>query len=291
MKTVLWSIMGLAAAVGLARLTSGSDAEAPSWMAILIGLGGVSAAVLLILFAVERFRGVEPRRHEAEPDIRSEYDHAAHARLGPLAVAARARHSLAFVLSFAVGFALMPHFKVAAEAGEMIPVRPASGDDPMFIDGDGNSVGARFYHDREIERHGGGDSCVKCHHMPLDDQLSCGVCHRYMHTASNIFRHDWHANPDGAGIPCHECHAAGQERGKTSAKPCQDCHPDLFPESVASGGAAGREPNLMAPSYYDAMHGLCVTCHEETAANEAAVTQETDKAELASCQTCHEDLP
>jgi hypothetical protein len=38
--------------------------------------------------------------------------------------------------------------------------------------------------------------------------------------------------------------------------------------------------NMLAPSYQDAMHGRCLDCHEEEAA-------EQDKPELVLCSTCH----
>jgi Ni/Fe-hydrogenase subunit HybB-like protein len=280
---------------GLAMLGATGDAYAPSWMEIVVSMGVVSGAGLVFLFAIERLhiwerRPVDP---EADPHAEPAFDHASEVWLGSPTVAARAKYSLAFVLSFAVGCALISDSRVEGKGVETIPVQKARGGEVLFIDGNHDSFGARFDHAKEIEWNGGKKSCVKCHHMnmPLDQQSGCWECHRNQYTPSNVFRHDWHASPDGADIPCDRCHAAGEERGKASAKKCRDCHSDLFPASAGAADSADTELKLMAPSYVDAMHGLCIKCHEKVAADQKVATGETDKASLTRCPTCHVSMP
>ena len=60
------------------------------------------------------------------------------------------------------------------------------------------------------------ESCVKCHHMniPKDLQSACSDCHRNMYATADVFRHDWHADPDGGDIACNLCHPPGEEKQK-----------------------------------------------------------------------------
>jgi hypothetical protein len=48
--------------------------------------------------------------------------------------------------------------------------------------------------------------------------------------------------------------------------------------------------STIAPSYMDAMHEACISCHEE----EMATREETGgdlSEDLANCTNCHRDLP
>jgi hypothetical protein len=98
-----------------------------------------------------------------------------------------------------------------------------------------------------------------------------------MYSASDAFRHDWHGDPDGAGLACDRCHPRGQRKKAATAAKCDDCHLDLIPT-----GATIKVDNYIAPSYTDALHTLCVDCHEKKAAELA------DKKDLARCPTCHD---
>ncbi len=280
---------------GLAMLGATGDTYVPSWMEVVVSMGVVSGAGLVFLFAIERLHIWErrPTHPEADPYARPGFDHASKVWLGSPSVAARAKYSLAFVLSFALGCALIPYSRVEGKGVETVSVEKARGGDVLFIDGNHDSFGSRFFHAKEIEWNGGKDSCVKCHHMnmPLDQQSGCWECHRNMYTPSSVFRHDWHASPKGADIPCQRCHPEGQERSKASAAKCRDCHSDLFPSPAAQAAAESTGLNLMAPSYVDAMHGLCIKCHEEIADAGSAVTGGADAAALARCPTCHTDMP
>jgi cytochrome c553 len=47
-------------------------------------------------------------------------------------------------------------------------------------------------------------------------------------------------------------------------------------------GKDGQAFDYTAPSYEDAMHGLCIKCHE-------AEAQKLNKPLLPSCVTCHQE--
>ncbi|MFH1372200.1 MAG: NrfD/PsrC family molybdoenzyme membrane anchor subunit [bacterium] len=265
---------------GLSILSATGDSYIPSWMEIAISLGVVSVAGLVFLFAIERFHFWEkrPRHPESAPHAQPEFDYSSNVWLGSPLVAARTRYSLAFVLSFALGFAFMPQNKIESKGVEMVSAQKARGGDTLFIDGNHDSFGTLFNHAGHVDSLGQKESCVKCHHMnvPLDKQSGCWECHRSMYTAVNVFRHDWHSSPDGAVIACDVCHEPSQERQKASAVKCRKCHIDLFADSTAD-----TLDTYLAVSYVDAMHLLCVTCHRER------VVADTNRAAQAQCPTCH----
>ena len=89
----------------------------------------------------------------------------------------------------------------------------------------------------------------------------------------SIFDHTLHQVELGGNAGCVECHVG--EHMPNTAKACQDCHETMAPQF-------GETPfNYMAPGYKDAMHGACITCHEEEAKQQV-------KPELAQCPACHQ---
>lgn len=269
---------------GLTMLGATGDAYIPSWMEVTISLGVVSAAGLAFLFAVEKFRIWEerPRHPESDPVFAPQFDYASHAWLGDPLTAARTKYSVAFLLAFAIGFALMPASKIEGRGLELVTTMKARGGDVMYIDGNRDGYGATFNHARHVDSLGHATSCAPCHHMnrPMDNQTGCWECHRSMYTATAAFDHAWHASPSGGNMRCTVCHARGQERGRATARVCQDCHVDL----IADG--AGIPVNAyVASSYVDAMHRLCVTCHTDRAA------RDTTRQAMARCPACHVEPP
>jgi hypothetical protein len=97
-----------------------------------------------------------------------------------------------------------------------------------------------------------------------------------MYSPVDAFRHDWHASPAGGNVACKTCHTPGQRRTVSNAKACDACHTDLYP-----AGATITVDAYRAPSYTDAMHGLCVDCHRREAA------ERPERESLAICSTCH----
>ncbi len=269
---------------GLTMLSTTGDSYIPSWTEVFISLGVVSAAALAFLFAIERFNIWEarPRDPQADPYTKPIFDGVSHVWLGNPSVAARTRYSLAFVVFFAIGFALMPGDRIYSRGVNQDVALPARGGQVLFIDGNRDNYGVAFDHQGHINRNNGDSSCVLCHHMnmPKDKNSRCSDCHDRMYLASDIFGHDWHAAPNGAKIKCNNCHQPGMQRNKESAKQCRDCHLDL----VVPGSTIAFE-HTMAPSYVDAMHIACVQCHKRM------LPAVADKPMLDKCVTCHHPVP
>ncbi len=268
---------------GLTMLRVTGDSYIPSWTEVFVSLGVVSAAALAFLFAIEKFHiwDKRPRHPETDRHAGAVFDHTSEVWLGAPAIAARTKYSLAFILSFALGFASLPGNKIESKGIVDVTVHKPRGGDTLFIDGNHDGYGVSFDHKMHSDSLGRlhNMSCAGCHHMnmPLDNQSGCWECHRSMYAATDFFDHDWHGRADGTKVACRECHTPGEERQKSTAKKCKDCHLDLIP-----GGSEIVLDNYLAPSYTDAMHQQCVTCHKKKAAEIA------DKPNLAVCTTCHE---
>ncbi len=266
---------------GLTMLGVTGDSYIPSWTEIFISLGVVSAAALAFLFAVEHLRIWEhkPRDPESDSHQLPQFSGVTHVWLGDPARAARIKYSLAFVISFALGFAIMPSDKIHSQGVEQVTARPARGGDVLFIDGNRDNYGVVFDHQAHIKRQGDQQSCVLCHHMnlPLDKNSRCAACHHNMYSTSDVFRHDWHSSPQGANIACNDCHTPGTQRHKESAKKCEACHLDM----IVPGSTIVFD-SYLGPSYVDALHETCIACHKVKAKEVA------DKPNLDKCASCHE---
>jgi len=266
---------------GLTMLGITGDAYIPSWMEFAVSAGVVSGAILVFLFAIEKFNIWEsrPTEPEDEPHAAAQFDRTTEVWLGPPAVAGRTKYSMAFVIALAVGFALMPGKRLHSSGVEQVVAQQARGGDTLYVDGNRDGFGVAFKHEYHVAKLGEKASCIQCHHMnmPRDKQSGCWHCHQGMYASFDSFRHDWHASSRGANLRCVDCHASDLERGAASSKTCDQCHKDLVPE-----GALVKVEQYMAPSYVDAMHGLCVNCHQKKLA------ELPEKPDLARCTTCHE---
>jgi len=265
---------------GLAMLTTTGDSYVPSWMEIAISMGVVSGAALVFLFAIEKFNIWEkqPQHPDESPDAIPCFDHSSQVWLGMPETAGLTKYSLAFILSFAIGLSLMPKNQIYGEGVENISVRPASGKDILLINGNRDDSIVNFPHKKHINMIGE-ENCIKCHHLNLPRSLqnNCWECHNNMYNHVDFFRHDWHAADNGAKIKCNECHTPGQIRNAESAKKCSDCHAH-YDDSILN---KENIENYNILSYTDAMHKLCVSCHQ---VKEKEVAK---KPNLAKCATCH----
>ena len=252
----------------------------PTIYEVFISLGILAGAVIVFFFFVERFKvwDAKWKYPQEQPEYCPQFDLGSDVWLGTPNVAGRVKYSLVFVLSFALAFAMMPHDRIESKGVVEVVAQKALGGDTLFIDGNHNSFGTMFEHARHVDDLGNKESCVKCHHMnlPKDLQSECSDCHRSMYAVVDVFRHDWHAAPDGANIACDVCHEPGQEKQKSSASNCRDCHLDLYADP-----AADTLDTYLALSYVDAMHGQCITCHQLRA------DEDSTKVALTQCVTCH----
>jgi hypothetical protein len=178
----------------------------------------------------------------------------------------------------------------------VITPRGAAADDvggcpqtALMIDGNRNGRYVLFDHEAHLGRaKGASECCSRCHHMnkPLDSATSCHECHSDMYLDVDLFDHSSHeaALHDNQG--CARCHSGAESRKVRANTPaCASCHPNMRP---ADTRVVVADPDAMDhPSgYMAAMHGLCITCHEEQ-----KTALEVDTEGLAECATCHGDLP
>jgi Ni/Fe-hydrogenase subunit HybB-like protein len=266
---------------GLTMLQVTGDSYIPSWTEIVVSAGVVSVAFLAFLFAIEKFniwekRPIDP---DADPVKLPKFDRSTEVWLGPPRVAGITKYTLAFVISAAIGFMLIPESRLESRGVPNITVQQARGGDSLYIDGNRDGYGVMFAHEVHIKKNGEQQSCVLCHHMnlPADQHSACADCHSSMYKPFDAFRHDWHASEQGANLACVQCHDSEAERVAATAKKCDQCHLDLIP-----AGATIKVDSYMAVSYTNAMHGLCVPCHEKKLATVP------DKPNLARCETCHD---
>jgi len=271
---------------GLAMVTTIGTRYVPSWMELLTSAGVVSAAMLAFFFFVERFRvweepAVDRDRWSTE---KPRFDRATLTWLRDPGASDVARYSALFVGAAALTFALLPEDARSGPHPATVPVFEARGGDVLSIDGDRD--GDRVWFDHQA--HEDADAiraCSDCHHMnlPGDKATPCAQCHADMNRETGIFDHHGHVEAVGGTDGCVLCHEQPDEPKRAeTARECADCHEQM----VAAGARiqprdAGVWPH--AAGYVDAMHGLCVECHEDQVQT-GAVQDEG----FAECATCHQ---
>ncbi|MFW6233005.1 MAG: cytochrome c3 family protein, partial [Bacteroidota bacterium] len=264
----------------LNNLTQIGDFYFPSWTELAVSAAIVSGAMLVFFWFIENFRVWDepPRNPDEDPHAKPELKGGVY--LGPPKTANRTRFSFMFVLAFAIGFAVISGDEITSAGIEDETTRKARGGDTLFIDGNRDDYGVVFKH--EFHNMALGRSCVSCHHMnkPEDKNTGCYECHANMYSSFNVFRHDWHSSEEGAGLNCFSCHEQGEYKSGANAKDCDACHDDLIPD-----GAPIDIKGYEADPYVDAMHIMCIGCHEQKQ-NENPILMES-KRDLTLCSTCH----
>ncbi len=270
---------------GLVMLGTTGDSYTPLITEIITSLGIISVASLVFLFAIENFNicGMDSKETGSLPHTMPEFDYASRTWLGTPDVTNIAKHSLAFIISFAIGIALTPGNHVHSAGVKDVKVYRASGLDTLDVNGNRDDQFVKFPHQAHIVRIGK-EKCLTCHHLNLPgEKLSeCWECHTGMYTQADFFKHDWHSAVDGANLKCSDCHKEGINRNVNSAKKCFDCHKTFNFNS----GLKKVNDTYNILSYTDALHNLCVSCHMKE------VRENKDKSGLARCSTCHKtELP
>jgi Ni/Fe-hydrogenase subunit HybB-like protein len=155
----------------------------------------------------------------------------------------------------------------------------------LAIDGNRDGTLVLFDHDAHADRLGADTSCATCHHLslPLERNTDCAACHRDVYGATDLFDHAGHERALGGNDGCAECHTdASVAKTRATSTACMECH--------AADAAEGRiveapwERWRPAASYVDAMHDLCVTCHELEVRRADVSAPEG----LQECRACHD---
>ena len=174
------------------------------------------------------------------------------------------------------------------------PVERPRGRAVLLIDGDRAGTSVHFDHRKHEEKLGFEESCILCHHManPMDQDTPCWCCHRDMWSVTDIFDHEAHVQDlerFGARDACAACHpGGGQPRARETVASCavEGCHRHEL--ALYREGARVQPDDVsrarFAVGYMDAMHGLCIECHKEHAA-------ELGRPHHADCATCHRNAP
>jgi hypothetical protein len=162
----------------------------------------------------------------------------------------------------------------------------------LMIDGNRDGRYVLFDHDAHADRLGRfGDrdtSCVLCHHMnkPFNQGTRCFECHSDMYLPFDIFDHQLHMDEHDGNAGCVECHKDPNLRKfRGNSTDCLECHKGMRPEGSRVNVTDPRKRNL-ASGYMDAMHELCISCHEET----QHTLVEPDE-NFSRCTHCHRGLP
>lgn len=295
----------------------------PTWTEIMVTAGVVAGALLLFIFFNENLRLTETHESPAStppaPGGAASEPHPAHAWFASHARFATRRHFLAFAVAGALAFGLLPNGAVSGPQPLAVPALPARtlealatpAVEPMrreffmasiaggvpasaepepvtikVIDGNQNWRYVAFAHDDHVTRLGDGESCRICHHQnaPFDRNTACAHCHRDMYETTDTFDHVLHTRKLGGNISCAICHPADKPRkARDTAQPCWQCHGDMVrPGSIVPAPPDGLRG--FAPGYMEALHGLCIGCHQR-------LEQEQPEryAAFARCETCHRE--
>ena len=286
----------------------------PTWMEVAVSIGIVAGALLVFIFFVEHLKVYGDAHQTGEPVARP--DPVRSWSLLPPSLAFPRNATLAFVAGAAVALALLPG---DARTGSMLAAAPAfparavegtvtahavvPGHDLavtidvaagwlvppptwlMVIDGNRDGRQVVFPHDLHEAALGGKTSCAACHHavLPFSRQSACAACHRDMYSATDTFDHPSHVRQLGGDAGCARCHPdAGVAKTRATATPCRTCHQTM---QAAGSRVRPERQDGMAAGYLDAMHGLCIDCHEER------MTLEPDRhpPDFARCRNCHRD--
>jgi len=233
-------------------------------------------------------------------------------------------YSLAFVVAAGLSFGLLSDDAIYGVSPVTTPTHgsravmaykmPASEDEPgtvfrvgkargagseraveakvAMIDGNRNGDYVLFDHDGHTEtlaEDGDPDtSCVLCHHMakPFDEATECYECHADMYLTVDIFDHETHIGELGGNAGCGECHQnSGAPKTRQNSTECIQCHEGMRREG-SRVQVVDSTRHYLAAGYMDAMHELCVTCHEER-----QPTLTIPNENFSRCTNCHQGLP
>jgi hypothetical protein len=82
---------------------------------------------------------------------------------------------------------------------------------------------------------------------------------------------------------CSRCHAAAhQSKTRESATACTSCHPNILDRPLMAQAASAAEQGW-ADSYWEAMHTLCIGCHQKRPRNKAGSAAH----DSTQCAHCH----
>ncbi len=243
----------------------------PTWVEIIISFGIIACAILIFFFFVENFKVYEklPSWEDRDEDLSLPvFDRATEVWLGPRLTKRIGINLLFFILGASLTFSFLPENAWQGAQPQRTAVDRPRGLNPMVIDGNRNKKIVLFDHNKHIREQGVQQSCPKCHHMlkPWDEGTACSECHRDMFLSTLIFDHDFHQKKHGGNKGCRKCHQENKPKTAENIKACKECHTTMIvKESRIKPQTKGTDQLKYAVGYREALHGLCINCHQEKA--------------------------
>jgi len=283
----------------------------PSLIEILTSLGLVSIAVLVFLFFVENFSVYQTESEKAE-DTSKDMDIVSNGRLLDAGLGKERRYSFVYILGASLAIFILPENGLWQIKPDSTPVQssrivitdslksynlvnladnknqtmPLSTTNMLLIDGNRNKRSVLFTHDIHITKNTNATSCGYCHHMNLTTArvTECSQCHRDMYLETDIFNHIDHIAAEGGNDGCIKCHTnPNVAKNRMTSVSCAECHKSMkVSDSVIN---VDHDWDGLATGYMQAMHGLCLKCHEQKE-KEAGKLHRTG---ISGCRTCHKD--
>lgn len=283
----------------------------PSLIEILTSLGIVSIAILVFLFFIENFSVYQTENKKIE-DKSKDFDIVTNGRLFDAGLGKERRYSFVYILGASLAIFILPENGLWQIKPESNPVQssrivmvdsllstntidlvdtrdqisPISTTQTLMIDGNRNSRSVLFTHDTHIRINTKAPNCGFCHHMNLTTAhvSQCSQCHRDMYLETDIFNHIDHITEEGGNKGCNKCHTDPDiEKNRETSQSCSSCHKSM----KISDSFINVDSNWkgLAPGYMQAMHGLCLNCHEQ----KEKETGQLRRTGISSCRTCHKD--
>lgn len=287
----------------------------PSWEEFAVSFGIVAGGILIFLFFVENLNVFDDVRGHP-PEEQPGFDPEATRSFMPGTLSLPRRYSAAALAGAVLALPFLPLGGVAprpvpvygprsvealildegegklrtlmfagtAHLSPAMVAGPVGTARVLLLDGNRDGDVVLFDHDDHAERMGGESACETCHHLtkPMDQNTSCAECHRDMYEPVSVFDHALHADRLGGNQGCVDCHAGGTSvKSYETITECSDCHRN---EIARRAFVEAPPPHWgKAAGYMEAMHGLCVECHER----EARMAPDQRPEGLDQCMTCH----
>ncbi|MGD9369665.1 MAG: polysulfide reductase NrfD [Desulfobacteraceae bacterium] len=253
----------------------------PSLFEIAIAVAVPAAAGLLYFFFAENLAVLQQKvpEHRRSPYAGPQFNQSTQVYIENSFRNTFIRRSTLAIFFIALTMAVLPSSIVTGQTLPRTPIKAALGWEIMTINGNRDQNRVDFNHldhQARLEEKDPDNKniCSTCHHlsMPNDEATACWECHQDMNRSTSIFDHTLHQAYLGGNASCIECHQ-GEHTAQT-AKACGECHETMEPK------AGETTFNDSAPGYEEAMHGTCLTCHEQEA-------QQQNRPELGQCPACH----
>jgi len=314
--TVAGFILHRANVGGISHIAVTGETYVPALSEVAVSLGVVSLMGVIFLFFVERLQVWEEKPATGDHFTQTAYDPLTSMYIGSPWFGGGQRAALAWIVGAVCGLILMEGqfalrqdprerpiqpprniqaiataygqtpghtFRLASTGGESLLDSP-NVENALLLDSGGAGRYVLFPHDEHQKRLGGNASCNQCHHrnVPLDIATSCVRCHRDMYRTTDTFDHSQHVAAHGNERACAVCHAdPGAAKTRAGSKACDSCHQPVARSAAFWQTSRDHAPG-MAPGYKNAMHGICIACHQRHEA-EAGLTEPY----LGRCTTCH----